>query len=221
MNSNEKMTFIQKLENFWYYYKWHTLLGIFGLIICLVCVVQCAGRTEPDAMIMYAGRFKVPDEYRENSIETIMKEDYNNDGEKNADVFQLIIPITETDGEFELEDKVAITNNEEFKRFYTELASGSSVIYLLHPYLYEQAKGMGVLCPLSEALSEVPDFAIDDYGVPVKELDAYKNTTLNFFPEDCIICIRYCRTKESNFMNADDPDYYNNNFKFFNDIIGY
>lgn len=221
MDGKERMTFIQKLENFWYHYKWHTLLGIFGLVIGLICIVQCAGQKEPDAMLMYAGRFKVPEEYRENSIETIMKKDYNNDGEKNADVFQIIIPIMETDGEFELEDKVAITNNEEFRRFYTELANGSSVIYLLHPYLYEQAKGMGVLCPLSEALTTVPDFAIDDYGIPVSHLDAYEETTLNFYPDDCIICIRYERTRESDVMNADDPDYYRNNLAFFNDIIEY
>ena len=123
--SEEKtqMTFVQKLENYWYHYKWHTLFGIFMLIIFSVCITQCAGKTEPDAMVLYAGRLKnmiTPSEdYREPSFESIMREDYNGDGEKIAEVFQLIIPIAQIDGEYELDDKVAQTNNSEYQRFYT------------------------------------------------------------------------------------------------------
>lgn len=222
--SEEKyeMTFVQKLENYWYHYKWHTLLGAFSLIIILICMVQCTGRREPDAMIMYAGRYNVPDEYREQSIESIMKEDYNGDGEKVADVFQIIIPIDEIDGEYALKDRVAHTNNADFQRFYTEAVSGSTVIYLLHPLLYEQAKSMGVLCPLSEVLvSGVPEYAVDEYGIPVSELSAYHLTTLQFYPDDSIICIRRERGADSKVINSDDPDYYRNNVSFFNDLIEY
>ncbi|MBR3996223.1 MAG: hypothetical protein IKI97_13225 [Clostridia bacterium] len=222
--SEEKyeMTFTQKLENYWYHYKWHTLLGAFSLIIALVCIVQCTGRKEPDAMIMYAGRYNVPDEYREQPIDSVMKEDYNGDGEKKADVFQLIIPINEIDGEYELKDAVAQTNNAEFQRFYTEVASGSTVIYLLHPLFYEQAKSMGVLCPLSDVLEgDVPEYAVDEYGIPVSKLFAYRRTTLCHYPPDSIICIRRERGADSKIIAPDDPDYYRNNVRFFNDIIYY
>lgn len=219
-NKKSNMTFVQKLENYWYHYKWHTIIGAFFLAVAVVCTVQCAQRSEADAMIMYAGNYKVAEEYRENSLESIMKEDYNGDGKKRADVFQLIIPITETQNGFELDDPIAQTNNTEFQRLYTEVANGTSVIYILHPLLYEQVKSMDVLRPLSEIFEKVPEYAVDEYGVPISELVSYMRTTLRFYPENSIVCIRRRRTK-GDVMQADNNDYYENNVKFFKDIIEY
>ncbi len=227
MSENKiKMTFIQKLENFWYHYKWHTILGAFLLVIVTVCTVQCVGRSEPDAMIMYAGRLKnmiIPQkDNREYTLEDdVMSEDYNGDGKKKVEIFQLIIPISNIDGVFDYDDKVAQTNNSERQRMYTEVATGTSVVYLLHPFLYEEIKDMGVLRPLSEVTDRVPDYAVDEYGIPVSELIAYSRTNLRYFPEDCILCIRHERTRESNAINPDDHEFYQNNVKYFNDIIKY
>ena len=220
-----RMTFVQKLENYWYHYKWHTLFGIFMVIIFGVCITQCASKTEPDAMVLYAGRLKnmiTPSEdYREPSFESILDEDYNGDGEKIAEVFQLIIPIAEIGGEYELDDKAAQTNNSEYQRFYTEIATGNCVIYMLHPLLYEDVKEKGILRPLSEVLDEVPDYAVDEYGIPISELIAYRRTALRYYPEDCIICIRHERKKGSGAITYDDPEMYENCVKFFNDVIEY
>ena len=221
-----KMTFIQKLENYWYHYKWHTLLGAFALIIGIVCITQCAGRTEPDAMVMYAGRIKnmlIPEkDNRDKSLEDdVLSADYNGDGEKKIEVFQLIIPVTEIDGEFEYDDKVAQTNNSERQRMYTEVANGSCVVYMLHPFLYEEVKSMGVLRPLSEVLDKVPEYAVDEYGIPISELIAYRTTNLRYYPENCILCIRYERKKGLGAMNPDDADFYKNNVSFFRDVVTY
>ncbi len=227
MSENKtQMTFIQKLENYWYHYKWHTLLGIFVLILGVICITQCAGKSEPDAMVMYAGRIKnmlIPSkDSRDKSLEDdVLAEDYNGDGEKKVEVFQLIIPITNIDGEYEYDDEVALTNNSERQRMYTEVTTGNSVVYLLHPFLYEEVKSMGVLRPLSEVLEKVPEYAVDECGIPISELIAYRTTNLRYYPEDCILCIRYERTGDSNAVNQDDADFYVNNVEFFKDIITY
>ncbi len=227
MSENKiKMTFIQKLENFWYHYKWHTLFGAFAIVLVIVCFSQCIGRKEPDAMVMYVGEIKnmlIPaKDSRDSSLEDdVMREDYNKDGEKRVDVFQLIIPLVQVGGEYQYDDAVAQTNNSERQRMYTEVATGVSVVYLLHPYIYEEVKSMDVLRPLSEVLEDVPEYAVDEYGVPIKDLIAYRTTNLRYYPEDCIICIRRERTKASNSVNPDDPENYANNVAFFRDVIQY
>ena len=211
------MTFVQKLENYWYHYKWHTILGAFALCVILVCTVQCASRREADAMVMYAGNFVVAQEYREKSFESIMSADYNGDGKKVVDVFQLVLNIVEVDGDYAYYDPVA--QNEELQRLEIELSTGNSVIYILHPYIYEQYKDR--MRPLSEVLDTVPDYAVDDRGVPVSELVAYMTTTMNFYPENSILCIRYERTDNNLLTRADDPQTYANTLRFFREIVNY
>lgn len=52
-----KMTspFLTRLENFWYHYKWHTLVTLFVLIVAIVLGVQMCARESYDIYIMYAG----------------------------------------------------------------------------------------------------------------------------------------------------------------------
>jgi len=51
--SEEKiMTFKQKFENYWYYYKYHTLLGAFFAVVLVLVIVQFATRVEPDYQVI-------------------------------------------------------------------------------------------------------------------------------------------------------------------------
>ena len=50
-----KSSFSEKVENFWYHYKWHTIAAIFVLVVSIVVIVQCASREKYDVYILYAG----------------------------------------------------------------------------------------------------------------------------------------------------------------------
>lgn len=50
------MTFQQKWSNYWYYYKWHTLFGVFVLILLTITLVECAQKKTPDLSIAYASQ---------------------------------------------------------------------------------------------------------------------------------------------------------------------
>ncbi len=214
---NTKMTFVQKLENYWYHYKWQTIIGIFALCTLAVCISQCSSRSEPDAMIMFAGNYKVLNETRDVPLEAVMSEDYNGDGEKRADVFQLVLVISGNQDGYEYYDPVSQT--EELQRLDIEFSSGNSVVYILHPYIYSQYRN--VMRPLSEVLTEVPEYAIDEYGIPLSALAAYELTTLNAYPADAILCVRNMRTEDNFITRADDKEYYENNVKFFRELVEY
>lgn len=211
-----KMTFTEKIENYWYHYKWPTIIGAFFIIVIAICTVQCATNKDADAMIMYAGNYAVPDDYKERSLEGIMKKDYNGDGEKRVDVFQLVLNVVEKSGEYEYYD--AVGQNEELQRLEIEFYTGQSVIYILHPYIYEQYRN--VMMPLSEILGEVPDgVAYDDRAIKLSELPSYSETTLGFYPEECVLCIRNKRTQDNLVSRKDRDEYYEANKRFFCDIV--
>ena len=49
----EKKSFKSKLENFWYYYKWHTL-GALGVLLAVGGgLSQCIGRVDIDVVVYY------------------------------------------------------------------------------------------------------------------------------------------------------------------------
>lgn len=49
----EKKSFKSKLENFWYYYKWHTLAALVVLLAVGVGLSQCIGRVDIDVVVYY------------------------------------------------------------------------------------------------------------------------------------------------------------------------
>ena len=49
----EKKSFKSKLENFWYYYKWHTLGALVVLLAVGVGLSQCIGRVDIDVVVYY------------------------------------------------------------------------------------------------------------------------------------------------------------------------
>lgn len=63
-----KMSFGKWIENVWYHYKWHIIGIAFMLLVVIVCVTQCVGKSsEPaDLRIIYAGSYQVPKTTDEN-----------------------------------------------------------------------------------------------------------------------------------------------------------
>ena len=45
----------EKAENFWYHYKWHSIVALFLVITLVICALQLCGRSKYDAHILYAG----------------------------------------------------------------------------------------------------------------------------------------------------------------------
>lgn len=46
---------MKKIENFWYHYKWHSLIALFFVLTAVICSVQMCTREEYDVYILYAG----------------------------------------------------------------------------------------------------------------------------------------------------------------------
>ena len=97
-NVEMKSPLLSKLENYWYYYKWHTIVAIFLIFSILICSLQMCSRVEVDSYIMYAGGKSISrtasggDRAEYARVVDALKRvvpDFDNDGEKNVSLSTL------------------------------------------------------------------------------------------------------------------------------------
>ena len=85
------MTFKEKLSNYWYYYKWHTVIGALALVFLLITLVECAQKKTPDLSVAYAGYEYITTDEFQNDISEIVG-DVNGDGIEYVFVDNITIP---------------------------------------------------------------------------------------------------------------------------------
>lgn len=216
--SIKNLSFTQKMEHIWFYYKWFILFGAAVIIFSLVCLVQCSVRKDPDAVLMYAGPQVMSSNYYkyiDSSLSDIMSEDYNGDGHKAADLLEITLATEEPENNTQIAMQALQHQETNSQRFYIERTTGPSVIYLIDKKIYPSMKEH--LAPLESVLGYIPDGAYDEYGIELKTLDAYKHTGLKYLPDNAILCIRVQR--EFSMLKGNDSDeYYAANVAFFKDI---
>ncbi len=165
-----------KLDNYWYHYKWHTLIGLFFVITVLVCTVQCATKEKPDIQaILYVDK-SVADltaSALEDEIEKYMT-DLNGDGE----VICQISNLSYTEG----------TNNysiNKSQRLFAELAEGTTFLYIVDKSGYDSLQ------------TDVNPFAKGDYqnnsdvvGWNWNGSNIQSNLEIHKLPDDMYFCVR-------------------------------
>ena len=190
-----------KIENFWYHYKWHSIVSVFVIIAVLVCSLQMCGKEKFDAYIMYAGGYAVSQtedgdvaEYVKfhSSFKRVVP-DTDENGDINPSFLNLYTPSDE-----ELDNVGSGSHNlirEDFSRLEYELVSGSEYyICLLSSANYDKYKVFGEVSLFTPLAGLVPDGCEVEYydegavylhSLPFSELDGIRN-----LPKDTVIALR-------------------------------
>lgn len=115
-------TFKEKLNNFWYHYKIHTILASFLIVVLAVSVTQCARRPKYDLEILYFAYKPAIDAQTLSMGDYFQKfaEDVNGDGEVNINVINCSVNDSNKDpSRFTMFSKVqAILASEETVSVY-------------------------------------------------------------------------------------------------------
>ncbi|MEG1743018.1 MAG: hypothetical protein RR246_02505, partial [Clostridia bacterium] len=191
LNGEKKdvITFKSRLENFWYFYKWQTIIGMIILIGIIISIVQMSSNKSPDAMMMYVGpsTLYVKDKQTISSTAEQYLSDYNNDGEKKMDLLEININLGGENAEALFE-----YNYSALQRFNAEVATGDAIIYVLEKNFYKSLSEQGILTKLSDVLDDdmMPAEKYDDYGVCIKNIDYFKQDGYKSMNDDLILCIR-------------------------------
>ena len=81
--------FFSWLDNYWYHYKWPTIITSFILIVAIVCTVQACTKEEYDITVVYAGRQYLSAEDTDSvrkAIMAVIPESMNEGRKKNINV---------------------------------------------------------------------------------------------------------------------------------------
>lgn len=203
-----KMTPLQRIVNFWYYYKWFVLVGIVFLALIVIATVQYFKKDEPDIAILYAGPTILSDEACDQmtqSCENLIF-DLNADGtvsvsmkafvlnanedllDSNQEAFKNGYDVQLLDGQVEGRK---IQGNEEFKAYNEELLYGESCLLLLDEALFNELAKAGFLVNLKDALGEdFPASAVGEFGVRLVDTKFCRKDGFTSIPFDTVVCLK-------------------------------
>ena len=211
---------IKWLENFWYHYKWPTLIVCFFVIVFTVCTLQVCNKQSYDISVVYAGPYMVDSE-KSNDIKSVFDftivEDFDGDGSKSTQFINYLIYTQEQIEKIEAEGEQIIDRSyvsNENKNFYN-YASTEAGICFVDPSIYLSLKESDRLINITETLGYTPDGLVDDYGVTLSETALYEEyAVLGQLPADTVVCmLRKQLTKKQ--------DVYDYELDTFKELIGY
>lgn len=203
------------IENFWYHYKWQTILVVFFLTFIIIAVTQMATKDKIDVNVFYTGPYVFsPREIGqvEEAYEALMTYDYNGDGEKGAEFTNIVLLTNDQvlkireDSKSganspDVVDDIVIDANairEAENVFNQQIFAGQVLVCMMDPYWYNEVKNAGGWCKLSDILGYKPDFACDDYSVLLKDMKfAQYFKVFARLPEDTRLALRTISTVSS------------------------
>lgn len=197
-----KNNFLKWLDNYWYHYKWPTIIVGVAVIILVVCLWQTSTTEKHDTVIIYAGPMCLTtNETRqlEEALGGLLPSDKDGNGKKSASLSMYQIYSEEQIKNIEAEtdetgSKISVDrtrNSNQFKTYNNYVMTGQSPVCFIDPSLYK-AIPEEYLYPLSKVFGEkLPKGAIDGYGIRLGDTDLYKDYSIvRLLPADTVICLR-------------------------------
>lgn len=223
------------LDNFWYHYKWVTLVTAFFTVTLSIIIIQMITKTNPDSNILYGGPAVLTANQTkeiENAFNALLPEDFNGDGEKITSLQAITLMTKEQIAKAEAEaaenSSVFVYNPQSLENnktsFSTQLFSGEYVICLIDPEQYKNAYKAGGFAPLSELFGEnnIPEYAYDDCALLLSETNFSKFfTAMSVFPDDTLICVRKMSSVSAIKGKTKAEREYNNQLRLFYSIIAF
>ncbi len=188
------MKIIEKIKNFWYYYKWHTLIVLFFVVVITVMAVQHLGREKYDIRILYGGPTIVSDTRSAEitgAFQSLLAEDYNGDGKKTVQLYDLIIMNDEELKEVNLPyilNGDTVADNIELMNFHAGVSE--FLIFIVDADYYQGLHDNSVFVKLDD-IGVTGGRRYDDCAIYLNSLAFTKvYSVFDIFPEDTLICVK-------------------------------
>jgi hypothetical protein len=200
-----KSKFVEKLDNFWFYYKIHVIVAVFLIFVFSVCFVQSCSKEESDITVLYSGPYLYSATELEgvrNELNTAMPSDFDGNGKKYTDIVTYQVMSEEQLVEFEAllkgEDEKSNVDRTYFttqlQTYNNYVMTGECGVFLLDRHLYDKLVSLDsqhiILRPLSEIFAEIPENAVGEYGINFSKTQLYTSShELSKLPEDTVLCL--------------------------------
>jgi hypothetical protein len=208
--AEENTGFSAWLDNFWYHYKWHTIIALFVVFVVTICTLQMCRKEESDVYVLYGGGKYISRQVEDgnfcefdvitSSFKNITK-DYDEDG-KIKPLFYNIYLLSDSEIKAAGDDvnhSVLYQNNQEFREL---MYSSPYYICLLSDELYlEYSKTEGVFVPLAPYTNGLELEFLDGGAVYLhsENLPFNKLPGICDLPENTVICLKSKTAFTTNF----------------------
>lgn len=208
----KKGKFLTWLDNYWYHYKWVTIIVAFFLIVALICTLQVCTKTDYDISVTYAGQVSLKANQKvdfQKALQNSLPEEFSSEDSEQETAVELISYFvlsqeqieklekqTEVDSNGDVSkvyiDRAFVTN--EMDSFEAQLTTGSGSVLFVDRWIYDSFLDSDGNCerlmPVSEVLGENAKGTVGAYGIRLGDTELYKNNPqLSFLPEDTVICL--------------------------------
>ena len=219
MDNNEKLDtggvsvakskVLTRLDNFWYHYKWHTLIAVFLIFTITICGVQMCQKDSYDMHILYAGghsysRSSENGDYPEytkakNTLRSFVS-DFDDNGKVEFSLRDLFIPDQEDmKGMSESKLQLAYADRESMK---TLAVSGDYYLMFISAEVYNGYMREEALVNLSEFAKEIDGvryYNDKPYAIYLDSLAFSSLAGFSDLPSDTLVALR--STVGSNHLN--------------------
>lgn len=198
--------FLKKLDNFFYHYKWHSIVALFLVVVLTVTLVQACSKEEFDVEVMYAGPKNLNDRQTVIDIQNAfaaVAPDENGDGKTVVRLVSYWVDESYYGGEgkdMEGTDVAYFANNamNNEKAYHDEIKAGNLSICLVSPHLFYQVHKEGGFMRIDELFPELDESvyhvgeggSVNHYAIRLSQTDFGKLPGLSSLPEDTILCLR-------------------------------
>ena len=195
-------TLKEKLKNFWYHYKWHSIVALVLVIALLVCTLQLCKKESYDTYILYAGSKSISRTAEGGDvaeIETVISslkkvtDDFDGDGTVKVNFTNYFFLSANEAQNTENYNDALLANDQ--KALSGALEHSEYYLVLISKSVYEQYHKVGegeLFADLTSYKNINPSAEYyRDNAILLSSVDASKLPGLSGLPEDTLICIRY------------------------------
>lgn len=218
------------LENFWYHYKWPTLIAAFFVFVFVVCFVQCSTNERGDLTVGYAVGWTMTSEERAALIGAMEAMMPNEDGKEPLSLSIADYPVyseeelqkkfTDEEGNFSLTayESMRQQSNRNMQTFGNYVMTGDCALYLMRESVYRAQNMTALAAPLEDiyGADAIPASAYDAYAIRLGDTAFYQYyAAIRFLPEDTLLVL----SKPYVFGNISDEEIYGEFEQLFRAIV--
>ena len=228
-------SFKEWVANFFYHYKWHTIIALFLVFAIIVCSVQMCRRTEYDVYVLYAGGTDIDMTVSQSTgqseylllCDAIAKysKDFDENGSKTVNLQNLFLPSEkeiaeiEADKEREVNYRLIAEHNESFKN---NIYTGEYYVCFIAEHLYREwaEKESVPFARIGQYLPEGADVELaGEHGVYLRSTELYSEAGFSMLGEDTVICIRLYSDVSLLFGDKENREVYANSEELLRSLL--
>lgn len=209
---------IKWLDNYWYHYKWRTIIIGFLLIVAILLTVQIVNRKQYDAYIMYLGDAAIPDTQYQEILSSFKKvaSDFDNNGE-------ILINFSKTAYISDEENEMASSVNSVAMNFMGSMIVQPYYLYLITDDVYEMYKDKDLFVSMDGIVDSIPDeIRYDDCAIIFSKTEFAKtNPGVDKFDEKTLLVIKNIPYSSSQSRTKAEKEAFDHHISILRAILAY